>query len=175
MLPPQSGDKTTGTTGSDGVPTTGSGTEPSTQQSVNDPAVVEQDISASVPGTAPAAGIPVMADETTTPADSAKALDTLPEAVVDETDINKPNAGLDPRAQGVPVMPPGYGRRIPQQSPAYNYPPPGYPYQSMYRSNRNVPPPGYYNPEARDAEPEVPPPPEFDGMYERRSYQGGSW
>jgi hypothetical protein len=176
MLPPQAGDKTAGTAGSNGVTTAGGGNEPTTQQSVNDAAVVEQDISASVPGTAPAAGIPALVDEITTPADSAKALDPLPEAVVEETGISKPNAGVDPRAQEVMrVMPPGYGRRIPQQSPAYNYPPPGYPYQSMYRSNRNSPPPGYYYPEARDAEPEVPPPPAFDGMYERRSYPGGSW
>ncbi len=118
MLPLQPDDKTGGTPGNDGIATTDSNNI--SQQSTSDPAVVEQEISASIPGAPPAAGIPA-------------------------------------------------------QSPAYNYPPPGYPYQSMYRGGQGLPPPGYYNPARRDAEPEVPPPPVYDGMYGPRPYQDGGW
>lgn len=174
LLPLQPDDKTPGTQSKDGDATTDS-TDALADQSMNDSAVVEQEISASVPGTAPAAGIPVLADEATSPVDSAKALSTSPEPAVKETEISKPNAGRQGAMLGMPVPAPGYGRRIPPQSPAYNYPPPGYPYQSMYQGHRNISPPGYYNPAGPDAELEVPPPPVYDGMYGRQPYQGGGW
>jgi len=174
LLPLQPEDKPADTPSNDGAATTGS-TDSSADQSINKSEEVEQEFSASIPGAAPAAGIPVLSDEATSPADSAKALNTSPEPSIKEAEISKPNVGRKGAMSPMPVPAYGYGRRIPPQTPAYNYPPPGYPYQPMYQGNRSISPPGYYNPVERDAELEVPPPPVYDGMYGSQPYQGGGW
>jgi hypothetical protein len=140
-------------------------------------ASVEQEISAAIPGMAPAAGIAARQDEPVAPAAAAKAM-TPPSAgdtagYADYYRNGKPGWGAMAPHQPVPG---NDWRRPPPVSRNYNYPQPGYPYPPMYRGNRNLPPPGYYNPSGRgDAEEEIPPPPIYDGMYRPRPYQGAGW
>jgi hypothetical protein len=135
-------------------------------------ASVEREISESVPGSAPAAGIAARQAEPANPAAAVKAMEPPPVPDMSGADrYNGRSPGWSPVTQGMPV--PGYGMRMPPPAPqTYNYPPAGYPYQPMYRGDRNIPPPGYYNPSGRNTEPEIPPPPLYDGMYGRSPYQG---
>jgi hypothetical protein len=158
-----------------GEPTTSSADTAAQQPVVELPAAVEQDIAASVPGNPPAAGIPATVIEPATPVESAKALHSMPGAGSEETvssDSYMPRWNAN-RRWTAPA--PGYGRPMSPPLPAYNYPPPGYPNQSMYRGPRNMPPPGYYGPSGRGAEPEVPPPSVYEGNYGRPPYQGAGW
>jgi hypothetical protein len=141
----------------------------------NSAASVEQEISESVPGSAPAAGIAARQAE---PANAAAALRSMEPPPVSDVSgggsYGYRSPGWAPLTRGLPA--PGYGMRMPPPAPqSYDYPPAGYPSQPMYRSERNLPPPGYYNPSGRDEGQEIPPPPFYDGMYGRRPYQGADW
>lgn len=139
------------------------------------PAPVAPEYAASIPGTAPAAGVPVSQGMEAPP------LETVP------SNVPPPAAGpgeeygqqgREPGAQMPPAPQPalrGYGRTMPPpQMRNYNYPTPWYPYQPRYPGSRNVPPPGYYTPQRSNEEPEVPPPPAYEGAYRRPPYPGGS-
>jgi hypothetical protein len=145
--------------------------EPVTRQqpSENTGAATEPEIAEGVPGNAPAAGLPVIVDDSASAVDAAAA--TAHDPSNDAADAGYTQGWSQP-APPPPVM----GNRMPPPAyPAYPYPSQRYPYQSMYRGSPNGPPPGYYNPPGGYAEPEVPPPPVYDRSNGRVPYQGGGW
>jgi hypothetical protein len=133
------------------------------------------EIATSVPGNAPAAGIPAAAETELSPLETARPYG--PPAAGEETEYGEPHPGSSgqmPPSYQPPLH--GYGRAYPPP-PMRNYPAPRYPYyQQRYRGTQNaVPPPGYYNPQRSNEEPEVPPPPAYEGMYGRPPYPGNGW